>query len=82
MRLGIDSDQMTVSAHLCDLRDDLLLLVAAYNSIGHYDVAIEAQALVIAIDKFEDDHNFSTTAWPPRKDPDDPSELVWIQRGD
>lgn len=60
----------TIADRLKEMRDDMLTLVTAYNSIHRFDEAMEAQALVIALHKFEDDHGYhSEAAWPPRKDP-------------
>jgi alkylhydroperoxidase family enzyme len=50
--------------------DDLLLLVAAYNASGRYDVAMEAQAVVVALNKFDADHDMDDAAWPPQPDPE------------
>lgn len=70
------TETRTVSDRLREMRDDMLLVVSAYNSVGEYHCALEAQGLLIALHKFEDDHAIHTeVAWPPRKDPDDPYDL-------
>jgi hypothetical protein len=58
------------------MRDDFLMLVNALNAGGDYRHASEAQSMVIALTKFEDDHNVTDVAWPPVADPE--GGLLWV----
>lgn len=60
----------TASLRVIEMRDDFLLLVQAFNSVHDFRAAIEAQSMVIALNKFEDDHDITQIAWPPRLDED------------
>lgn len=62
------------------MRDDFLLLVQALNAGGEYRHAMEAQAMVIALNKFEDDHYTTEAAWPPVADPE--GGLMWVNRSE
>lgn len=57
----------TAEERVIQMRDDFLLLVAAYNSIGEYADALDAQTIAMALNKFEDDHNITEIAWPPER---------------
>lgn len=46
------------------MRDDCLALVAAYNKMGLYAKAQDAQAMAIALHKFEEKHSITEMAWP------------------
>lgn len=48
------------------MRDEFLQLVTAWNAMGNYSSAADAQAMAIALNKFEDDHNITSIEWPPR----------------
>ena len=72
----MDEDWVTAAARVCAMRDDMLFMVEAFNNVGEYERAFEAQAIVIALNKFENDHDITQIAWPPRRDPDDPSDLA------
>lgn len=48
------------------MRDDFKTLVNAYNAINEYADALDAQAMVIALNKFEDDHHITNMLWPAR----------------
>ena len=64
------NDKPTAAQRVLAMRDDFLILVDAYNKIWRYDHALDAQAMVIALDKFEDEHNITDVAWPPQPDPE------------
>lgn len=49
---------------VCRMRDDFLKLVTAYNIVHQFDEAVEAQAIAIALHKFEDEHDISMMRWP------------------
>jgi hypothetical protein len=48
------------------MRDEFLQLVAAYNAVGHYKSAADAQGIAIALDEFENKHVITEIEWPPR----------------
>ena len=47
------------------MRDEFLQFVAAYNKVGDYRSAMDAQVMSIALHKFEEDHGITTVLWPP-----------------
>lgn len=51
MKLSMDEDSVTAAARVCAMRDDMLFMVEAFNSVGEYERALEAQAIVIALNK-------------------------------
>lgn len=48
------------------MRDEFLQLVTAWNATGHYRSAADAQAMAVALDKFENDHIITSMEWPAR----------------
>lgn len=60
--------QHTVAGRLLCMRSDLLMLVSVLNEAGHYKDAHDCQALVIAVDAFNDDNAFDRCVWPPEAD--------------
>jgi hypothetical protein len=48
------------------MRDEFLLLVAAYNAVGEYKDAQGAQVMAIVLNDFEDNHVITNMEWPPR----------------
>lgn len=50
---------------VCRMRDQFLQAVTAYNIVHQFDEALEAQAIAIALHKFEDAHDITLMRWPP-----------------
>lgn len=48
------------------MRDEFLQLVTVYNSVGLYEHAADAQAMAVALHRFECDHDITQMKWPPR----------------
>lgn len=48
------------------MRDEFLQLVGAYNTIGSYKDAQDAQAMAIALNNFEERHDITEILWPPQ----------------
>lgn len=48
------------------MRDQFLALVHAYNAVGEYGDAADAQVMAVALNKFEEDHVITDMEWPPR----------------
>lgn len=46
------------------MRDCFLTLVAAYNAVGAYQDAQDAQAMAIALHQYEDKHRLTDLTWP------------------
>jgi len=62
------------------MRDEFLQLVTAYNAVGEYTDAADAQAMAVLLNKFEDEHTIANIAWPPRvKDGEYGPELVEVE---
>lgn len=78
MTAPLSKETVTAGERVLQMRDDFMLLVAAYNEAHQFEHAQEAQALVIALHKFEDEHDITRVAWPPK--PDDDGGLVWIEQ--
>lgn len=51
---------------VCRMRDEFLQLVTAYNIVHQFEEAIEAQAIAIALHKFEDGHDITLMRWPAK----------------
>jgi hypothetical protein len=66
----------TAAERVLQMRDDFLMLVAALNLAGDFITAMEAQAIVIQVHKFEEGHNMENAAWPPQADSE--GGLKWI----
>jgi len=47
------------------MRDDFVKLVTAYNHVGLYEHARNAQKMVVILHQFEERHNLMPLAWPP-----------------
>jgi len=45
---------------------DFLKLVAAYNAVGMFNAATNAQNMAVALHQFESDHIITNMQWPPR----------------
>lgn len=60
----------TVSERVLAMRDDFVELVGAFNAAHDFETAADAQLLVVALNKFEDDHDLTQIAWPPSIDGD------------
>lgn len=45
--------------------DEFVMLASVYNIVGLFEHAQNAQAVVVMLNKFEDNHNFVSMAWPP-----------------
>jgi hypothetical protein len=54
----------SVQGLVLDFRDCFLTLVDAYNRVGAYGSAADAQAMALALHKFEGDHRLDDLAWP------------------
>lgn len=67
----------TVGQRVLQMRDDFLLLVKALNDAHEFHVAMHAQGIVIALDKFEGDHDVTKAKWPPEHDAED-GGLKWV----
>lgn len=61
-----EDEKATGGKAVLRMRDEFLQLVTAYNATGNYSGAIEAQAVAILLNKFEDEHNITMIAWPAR----------------
>lgn len=59
-------DQFTGRDAVLKMRDEFLQLVTAYNAVGEYSDAADAQAMAVALHKFENDHRITHIAWPPK----------------
>lgn len=46
------------------MRDEFVMLVTAYNHLGMYTHARDAQRLAILLHKFVERHNLTPLAWP------------------
>lgn len=50
---------------VCRMREEFKALVTAANTCGELELALEAQTLVIALDKFADEHGvLEQMGWP------------------
>jgi hypothetical protein len=79
MSCGFCYKPHSAADHVRYMREDFLLLVAAYNGGGDFAAAMDAQAVVIALDKFEDGHcDMHQSAWPPEPDPE--GGLLWMSQ--
>lgn len=58
------------------LRDELLQLVTAYNTVGSYKHAAKAQAIAVALNTFEDEVIIINMAWPPRIEHDEHGPFI------
>lgn len=58
------SAESSMGAAVLGMRDTFLQLVAAYNHVGHYTHARDAQSMAIVLHTFEAEHNLTTIAWP------------------
>lgn len=65
------SKALTGAKAVLTMRDEFLQLVTAYNAIGQYKQAAEAQAMAVALNAFEDEHAITDIAWPPRVESDE-----------
>lgn len=74
--------QRSGSEAVIQMRDEFLQLVAAYNAIGEYRKAMDAQSMAIELNKFEDDHHITEIVWPPKviKEEDGEGYLESIDR--
>lgn len=70
--------KQTASARILQMREDFLLLVAAFNQGREYREAADAQAMAIALTAFEDDHDLDNVEWPPVGDSED-GGLKWVK---
>lgn len=48
------------------MHQDFLTLVSAYNAVGMFEEAANAQRMAIALNEFEERHIITNMAWPPR----------------
>lgn len=69
--------QHTVAGRLLGMRSDLLRLVTVLNTSGRYKDAADCQALVIAVDAFNEENDFDRCVWPPEADED--GGLKWTE---
>lgn len=61
-----EDEQLTGMKAVLRMRDEFLQLVTAYNATGNYNGALDAQAVAIMLNKFEDDHMITSIVWPAR----------------
>lgn len=59
-----DPTPTSVRDAVLGMRDTFLQLVAAYNHVGCYTEARDAQAMAIVLHEFEEKHNITIIAYP------------------
>jgi hypothetical protein len=59
-------EQLTGMEAVLRMRDEFPQLVSAYNATGNYIGAMDAQAVAIMLNKFEDEHTITSIVWPAR----------------
>lgn len=62
----LNPSKRTGTDAVIQIRDEFLQLVSAYNTVGEYKNAQDAQAMAIALNLFENAHIITEIAWPPR----------------